>query len=146
MQIQLVLPYGVNTPLPDLRHRLNAAKMKSLNNVATPRNVASCSLSLLILVSVLALVAFTTKSHAGILNSAESFAVLGNSTVTNTGNTVLNGNLGIYSGTSITGFYPPGIVNGTTHLTDAVAQQAQADALAGYILLVGETYTQDLTG
>lgn len=71
--------------------------------------------------------------------------MLGNSTVTNTGNTVLNGNLGLYSGTSITGF-PPGIVNGTIYLTDAVAQQAQIGALTGYNLLVSETSIQNLSG
>jgi len=79
------------------------------------------------------------------LGTVASFAILGASTVTNTGNTVLFGDLGLYPGTSITGF-PPGIVNGTTDDTDGVAMQAQADALTAYNFAPGEAVTQNLTG
>jgi type VI secretion system secreted protein VgrG len=82
--------------------------------------------------------------HASVLNSANAFGVLGASTVTNTGPSVINGDLGVWPGTAITGF-PPGIVNGTTHTTDAVAKQAQTDALTGYNYLAGLTLTQTLT-
>lgn len=101
--------------------------------------------ALLVLASVLPLVAFTAKSHAGILVSADGFAVLAGSTVTNTGNTVLNGDLGVYPGSSITGLGSV-TLNGTIHQTDAVSQQAQIDALAGYDLLASEAPRQNLTG
>ncbi len=65
------------------------------------------------------------------LASAGTFAVLGGSTVTNSGPTVLNGNLGVDPGTAITGF-GPGIVNGTIYAGDPVAAQAQADLLVAY--------------
>lgn len=79
------------------------------------------------------------------LGSAKNFAVLAGSTATNTGVTVVGGDLGVSPGSAITGF-PPGIVNGTIHATDAVAQQAQADAAAAYTTLAGLAFDADLSG
>jgi len=75
----------------------------------------------------------------------QSFAVLGGSTVTNTGSSVITGNLGVSPGTAITGF-PPGIVTGVIHSADAVALQAQTDTTAAYIDLESQPCTTDLTG
>lgn len=62
------------------------------------------------------------------LRSAASFAVLGR-TVTNSGPSIVTGNLGVSSGTPA-GF-PPGRVNiGTTFHGDSTVQQAQNDATA----------------
>ena len=72
------------------------------------------------------------------LGTVQNFAVLGSSTVTNTGPTILTGDLGVYPGSAITGF-PPGIViAGTTDAADAVALQAQNDNTAAYNYLAGE--------
>jgi hypothetical protein len=76
------------------------------------------------------------------LGTAANFAVLASSTVTNAGDTVVTGaNIGIFPGTSLTGF-PPGVLTppAVEHLGDAAAGQAQADADAAY------TYFQGLTG
>jgi type VI secretion system secreted protein VgrG len=100
----------------------------------------------LILSAVVALAGFLLQSKANvILNSADSFAVLGGSTVTSTGNTILNGDLGVYPGTAITGF-GPGIVNGATYAGGLTAQQAENDGSAAYNALSSETAIQDLTG
>lgn len=79
------------------------------------------------------------------LGSAEPFGVLAATTVTNTGLTVVNGDLGVWPGTAITGF-PPGVVNGTMHPGDGVAEQAQLDAALAYNDLEGRAPNQDLTG
>ena len=83
---------------------------------------------------------------AGLLGTAETFAVLGASAVNNTGSTVLIGDLGVSPQTAITGF-PPGVVTfGTTHVNDGVAVQAQLDALTAYTTLAGLPLNQNLTG
>ena len=72
------------------------------------------------------------------LRTAASFAVLAGSTVTNTGPTVINGDLGVSPGTAVTGF-PPGTLNGTLHSADAVALQAKNDLTAAYNDAAGRT-------
>ena len=87
-----------------------------------------------------------TQAWAQFLGTADSFAVLGGQTVTNTGSTVLSGNLGVWPGTSITGF-PPGLVtNGTIYMGTSEAMNAQADLTTAYTLLALEPFDQDLTG
>ena len=66
------------------------------------------------------------------LGSAANFAVLGATpNVTNTGPTVVTGDVGVWPAASVTGF-PPGMVVGNIHLGDPVAQQAQTDLTTAY--------------
>lgn len=62
------------------------------------------------------------------LGAAEDFAVLGGSTVTNTGASIITGDVGVSPGTAITGFPPGVVVGGTIRSNDAVAQQAHLAA------------------
>jgi hypothetical protein len=88
------------------------------------------------------------------LGTAGAFAVLGGSSVTNTGQTTVNGDLGLYPDTTLTGItgfsgFPMGTVNGTISDGDATANQAQADALAAYTFAastVDEPAGVNLTG
>jgi type VI secretion system secreted protein VgrG len=93
----------------------------------------------LILVAFAMLLYGSSTGLAGpsVLGSAQSFAVLGGSTVTNTGPTTITGNLGVSPGSAVTGF-PPGIVNGgTTYGPGAESSQAQSDVTKAYNALAG---------
>ncbi|MDB4952568.1 MAG: hypothetical protein JWO36_137 [Myxococcales bacterium] len=88
----------------------------------------------------------TSALDQTVLGDAQSFAVLGGSTVTNTGSTTVSGNLGVDPGLAVTGF-PPGLVsNGTIEAGTAVTLQAQNDTTIAYNALAAQTPTLDLTG
>jgi uncharacterized repeat protein (TIGR01451 family) len=83
-----------------------------------------------------------TAQTPSLLGDAESFGVLGGSTVTNDGPTVVNGNLGVADGTAIVGFDPPpdgpGTVTGTQYSgPTSLAADAQDDAATAYTTLAG---------
>jgi type VI secretion system secreted protein VgrG len=95
----------------------------------------------------LAVVTFVAPAFGGVpLGTAETFAVLGASTVTNTGATKIRGNLGVSPGAAVIGF-PPGLVQvGTIHAGDAVAAQAQADLTTAYTAAAALPCKFNLTG
>jgi ice-binding like protein len=66
-----------------------------------------------------------------VLTERHAFSVLAGQSVTNTGPTVVGGDLGVSPGSSVTGF-PPGTVLGTTHVADAAAATAQTDLTTAY--------------
>jgi hypothetical protein len=78
-----------------------------------------------------------------LLGTVNSFALLGGSSITNTGPSVINGDLGLHPGTSVTGF-PPGTLNGAMHVTDAVAKNAKSDLVTAYKDAAGRPFSATL--
>jgi len=79
------------------------------------------------------------------LGAAGSYAVVGASTVTNTGPTVVNGDLGVSPGSAVVGF-PPGIVTGTINAANAASLAAQNSITTAYNALAGQACNVNLTG
>ncbi len=95
----------------------------------------SKKISLILIVSLmvvfLAPVASVANETMVNLGIADSFAILAGSEITNTGSTVINGDVGLHPGTSFTG-QAAATINGEIHITDAVALSAKTDLLAAY--------------
>jgi hypothetical protein len=85
-----------------------------------------------------AAVPVTAQASQVDLGTAGSFVALGGSTVTNTGPSVLNGDLGVAPGAALVGFGLPAVVNGATHANDGVAQQAKLDLTTAYNVAAGQ--------
>ena len=99
----------------------------------------STTAAMLVLGAVVAQPASAAQPPVG-MGTAAPFAVLAGQTVTNTGPSVISGDVGLDPGTAITGF-PPGIVTppGTTYAADGVALQAQSDLTTAYNQAAGAT-------
>ena len=94
-------------------------------------------LGLLLGVAVLALSPAAAAAQAPVpLGSTATFGVLAGTTVTSTGDTIIVGDLGVSTGTTVTG--SPG-VTGTLYLGDPTAAQAQNDLTIAYNDAAGRT-------
>jgi outer membrane autotransporter protein len=114
-----------------------------LSNKKWPRVSARRALS-----SIFTLLLMSSSVMAAVpLGQAENFGVLGGTTVTNTGPTLITGgDVGVHPGSAITGF-PPGIVtNGIVRGNDGVSAQAHTEAAAAFLFLSGESPGIDLSG
>jgi hypothetical protein len=104
------------------------------------------ALSLSFRVLLFLAVATTDANICPHLRSAARFTVIAASSVSNTGSTTINGNLAISPSISLTGFDPPGVINGVTKLGNGVALQAQKDVTSAYNYLKSVPLTAQLTG
>lgn len=79
------------------------------------------------------------------LGQAGSFSILGFESVTNANLSTISNDIGVWSGSSITGLDSI-TVGGAAHITDSVAQQAQTDASAADGNLLGQANTGGTLG
>ncbi len=104
------------------------------------------SISLVLALSLVAMLAVPSVGMAAEptvpLGATQDFAILAGTSITNTGNSVITGDIGAIAGT-IDGF-PPGTVSGTTHLNDALAIQAHTDWTTAYNNAVARPVTTTL--
>lgn len=85
------------------------------------------------------------KAQITLGSTVDTFGVLAGSTVTNSGPTVVLGNLGVSPGTAITGL-PPGVATGTIHSADALAGTAQTQLTTAYNSAAGAASTATVAG
>ena len=142
----------MNAPMtrPEGAHKQGASGPRVQRRTRRLRGVALVGFTM-----AAAPLAFGSFAHAGVvatvpLLTSANYSVLGGESVTNTGSSTLDASLGVFPGSSITGF-PPGLVvaPGVTDTTNAAAQQAQSDSTAAYVDAAGRsidgTTTADLS-
>jgi cell division septation protein DedD len=98
------------------------------------RRNATMALGLVVVASLMALTLARASGAAATavpLGAAGSFAVLAGAGVTNTGPTTVNGDVGTFPTTTVTGAGSM-TINGTNHGGDGVTQQAQTDLVTAY--------------
>jgi uncharacterized repeat protein (TIGR01451 family) len=106
---------------------------------------------LLVILSLLAMLVIPPMSMAASTNwvdlhTATDFAVMAGSTITNTGSSVIKGNIGLSPGSAVTGFPPGNEPTGAMYIDNAGAIQAQTDLLTAYNDAAAQTPAVDLTG
>jgi hypothetical protein len=105
---------------------------------------ATALFALFLLGLVLTLVSGAAAAATAVpLGTADSFAVLAGSGITNTGPTTVNGDVGTYPTATVTGAASL-TVTGANHGGDAVAQSAKTDLVTAYNTAAGEGPTSPI--
>jgi hypothetical protein len=91
-------------------------------------------------------VAVSSPPAAVHLGMASTFAVLAGTTITNAGPSLIRGSLGLSPGTSVTGFPPGRVVNGTVEAGTPAAVAAKRDLGTAYAAAAGAPCNVDKTG
>jgi hypothetical protein len=107
----------------------------SRGRIARASTLALFVVASLVAPALLAGAAVAAQAPVG-LATADSFAVLAGQTVTNTGPSVITGDIGVSPGTAVVGLVA---VTGTIHAGDAAADRAQSDLTTAYDDAAGRT-------
>jgi hypothetical protein len=73
----------------------------------------------------------TSQTTPPDMGSTETYGIMATAAITNTGGTVINGDVSLDPGTSLSGF-PPGVINGTLNINNSESAQAREDLLQAY--------------
>lgn len=106
----------------------------------THRRTRSTSMLLAVLLVAMMVVPATSVAAQPTVNlgTTSNFAVLAGETITNTGPTVINGDVGVHPGNTFPG-QDEATINGAVHLADEVAEQAKQDLVIAYDDAAGRT-------
>lgn len=89
-------------------------------------------ITLMLLIAMIAIPKTCTASQPAIRRGTTSkFAILSGTTITNTGNTTINGDIGLHPGTGFTG-QSSVTINGVVYLADSVANTAKNNLVTAY--------------
>ncbi len=102
----------------------------------TAAGKSAVALAIVLMLSVLGSNAVAAPTAVA-LGTADSFAVLAGSGITNTGPTAITGDIGTFPNTSITGVTSL-TLTGTNHAGDSVTQGAKTDLVTAYTTAAGE--------
>jgi len=129
------------------QHAGTTSKSRRRNPMVRPFGSAMVGLGMIVF-------SCAANGQAVSLGEAGNFAIVSSQGVTNSGFSIVNGNIALSPIPTITGFSNAipasgdGFVNGVVHYNDAVAMLAQSDALTAYNTLAGTAYipANNLTG
>jgi Ice-binding-like len=129
--------------MPQQVHASSGAE--PVKNRRRPHRLAAAAGLLVAGLLITAPVAFSAEAPVG-LGTTDSFAVLAGSTVTNTGPSVITGNVGVDPGSAVVGFPPGLVIGGTIHASDGVTNQAKSDLVTAYNDAAGRSSTSTVSG
>ena len=125
-----------------MKRSLQLSRVKGRHFTTKPAVALFLVASLIPLTLAMANTADATATSV-LLGTTNSFGVLAGTGITNTGPTTINGDIGTYPTTSITGAGSM-TITGTNHAGDAVTQQAKTDLVTAYNNAAGEGPTTAL--